>query len=219
MFGNFSALSGSLSASLQQIIATAQSLGICGGNPSPQPPLTTGSLGSFANIAFPLVKRAFGPALAPSLIQVQPMQMPSAGIFYQDYTYGDPMNDPKIKIFTFDEMIQAGIMPWESNTHDMNRLLSGLTPEESRKLRRKFRKLWRKKLAEKKNDLAGRVKNPDMAKRMASDEDKRLGKGQAKPTKEQRRRRREMLRDEFVKAARDRAHELKTNGEDPSSTR
>lgn len=43
------------------------------------------------------------------------------------------------------EAYDAGIVPPDSRfLHDMRRNLSQLPPEESRKLRRKFRKLWRK---------------------------------------------------------------------------
>lgn len=43
------------------------------------------------------------------------------------------------------EAYNAGIVPPDSRfLHDMRRALSQLPTEESRKLRRKFRKLWRK---------------------------------------------------------------------------
>jgi len=43
------------------------------------------------------------------------------------------------------EAYDAGIVPPDKDfSHDMNNILSQLTPEESRRVRRKFRKLWRK---------------------------------------------------------------------------
>lgn len=43
------------------------------------------------------------------------------------------------------EAYDVGIVPLDTRfLHDMSRSLSQLSPEESRKLRRKFRKLWRK---------------------------------------------------------------------------
>jgi len=50
------------------------------------------------------------------------------------------------------EAYDVGIVPPDKNiSHDMGRSLSQLTPEESRRVRRKFRKLWRK-LARKNSD-------------------------------------------------------------------
>lgn len=54
--------------------------------------------------------------------------------------------DARFKFVLFDEMMKAGIMPTENWHHDMNRLMGALSPDEQRRLRRKFRKLWRKAL-------------------------------------------------------------------------
>jgi hypothetical protein len=57
------------------------------------------------------------------------------------------------------EAYDAGIVPYtfDKMRHDMNRLLADLPPEESRKLRRRFRKMWRniirKNLLPNSNDL------------------------------------------------------------------
>lgn len=123
------------------------------------------------------------------------------------------MNDLKIKILTYDEMIKAGVMPWDNNSHDMNQLLSVLSAEEQRKARRKFRKLWRKKLKAEVERNTKEIHDPKQAKAANERAEKKFGKGQ-KPTKEQRRRRRELLKDEFVKAARERANKLKATGEE-----
>jgi hypothetical protein len=49
---------------------------------------------SFTKFAFPLVRRVFNPALAPSLVSIQPMTVPHSGVFYLNYTYGD-QSDPE----------------------------------------------------------------------------------------------------------------------------
>ncbi len=41
-------------------------------------------------------------------------------------------------------MFNAGIIPIEETPHDMTRVLSQLPIEDARKLKRKFRKVWRK---------------------------------------------------------------------------
>jgi hypothetical protein len=44
---------------------------------------------SFSKFTMPLIRRVFPQTLAPQLISVQPMTMPSGLIFYTDYTYND----------------------------------------------------------------------------------------------------------------------------------
>lgn len=67
------------------------------------------------------------------------------------------------------EAYDAGIAPYtfDKLSHDMNRLLSDLPPEEARKLRRKFRKMWRnlvrKNIRANSNDL---IRNSTIAHRM-----------------------------------------------------
>jgi hypothetical protein len=46
-------------------------------------------------------------------------------------------------------MFECGILPMEKTTLDMRRALQQLPPEEARRFKRKFRKLWRKAMQEK----------------------------------------------------------------------
>lgn len=46
----------------------------------------------FSSIAMPLVRRVFNPQVAQQLVSVQPMTLPSAGVFYMDYTYGSDLD-------------------------------------------------------------------------------------------------------------------------------
>jgi hypothetical protein len=54
--------------------------------------------------------------------------------------------NPAVRMMIHHVMFQEGIVPMEDTTMDMNRALAGLSPEEARKMKRKFRKLWRKEL-------------------------------------------------------------------------
>jgi hypothetical protein len=47
------------------------------------------------------------------------------------------------RMFTHAVMFKEGIVPMEDPHMDIRRALAGVTPEEARKLKRKFRKLWR----------------------------------------------------------------------------
>lgn len=47
-----------------------------------------GNVGGFQNMAFPLVRRVFGPLFAQELVAIQPMSLPSGLLFYLDFTYG-----------------------------------------------------------------------------------------------------------------------------------
>lgn len=64
------------------------------------------------------------------------------------------------------EAYEAGIIPPSTHfLHDMRRHLEQLPPEESRRIRRKFRKLWRK-LARKNNASANElIKGSETANR------------------------------------------------------
>ena len=44
-------------------------------------------VGGFMNVAFPLVRRTFGPLFAQELVSVQPMSLPAGLLFYLDFTY------------------------------------------------------------------------------------------------------------------------------------
>jgi len=44
--------------------------------------------GYFSTVQFPIVRRVFSPLKANSIVSVQPMSVPSGGIFYLDGYYG-----------------------------------------------------------------------------------------------------------------------------------
>ena len=52
--------------------------------------------------------------------------------------------DPLRKIISDSVYHSLGIVPIEWAGHDINKVLASLPPDEARKMRRKFRKLWRK---------------------------------------------------------------------------
>lgn len=52
--------------------------------------------------------------------------------------------DPLKKLFLDSAYHTLGIVPIEWTGHDINKVLATLPPDEARKMRRKFRKLWRK---------------------------------------------------------------------------
>lgn len=64
---------------------------------------TSGDVGGFTNIAFPIVRRVFGGLIANELVSIQPMSLPSGLLFYLDYTYGNN-NGPH----SIDESIYGG---------------------------------------------------------------------------------------------------------------
>ena len=64
---------------------------------------TSGDVGGFTNIAFPIVRRVFGGLIANELVSIQPMSLPSGLLFYLDYTYGNN-NGPH----AIDESIYGG---------------------------------------------------------------------------------------------------------------
>jgi hypothetical protein len=47
----------------------------------------TGGIAGYNKIAFPLVRRVFGQLLAPELVAIQPMNLPSGLLFYLDFKY------------------------------------------------------------------------------------------------------------------------------------
>ena len=54
--------------------------------------MSSGDVGGFTNIAFPIVRRVFGGLIANELVSIQPMSLPSGLLFYLDYTYGSDGN-------------------------------------------------------------------------------------------------------------------------------
>jgi len=74
------------------------------------------------------------------------------------------------KILMQNVYLTAGVVPIDSVYADVNKALQGLSPAEQRKMKRKFRKMWRK-LAR-----ARRAGQPTYARRS-------LGLGSREPTK------------------------------------
>lgn len=84
---------------------------------------------------------------------------------------------------TFLTYHQLGIVPLSYDEKDINRILSSLPPDEAKKMRRKFRKLWRK---------ASKIKPPSNSKLgrlYAVRYKEQMGYGEAEPTKKQKRNR------------------------------
>ena len=73
----------------------------------------------------------------------------------------------------------AGIVPLETLNHDVNRILEGLPPDEARRMRRKFRKLWRKAFQRDAVAMGKTEKSKGRMKRM-------YGVGEESPSKNQR---------------------------------
>ncbi len=55
--------------------------------------------------------------------------------------------DPVRRFLAHLAMFEEGLVPYEVFYSDINRSLSSVSPEDARKMRRKFRKIWRKLLA------------------------------------------------------------------------
>lgn len=121
--------------------------------------------------------------------------------------------DPKLKFLLFDEMIKAGIMPAEATHLDINRLLAELPPDEQRRLKRKFRKLWRtalkKHLKALKNNTPSYLGETEAKRRENSwvTRKKQLFGTNKHPSREQRRHRKNVVQDEMMQAAKKRARE------------
>ena len=87
------------------------------------------------------------------------------------------MNDVLRSIMKFQVHMELGVAPIEQVSHDVNKILASLPPEEARKLKRRFRKLWR---AAARDGKAGAQK-------------RRLGFGEKNPTKSQKTNRKAFL--------------------------
>lgn len=81
--------------------------------------------------------------------------------------------DPIVKILQDTALISLGIAPIGSTHDDVNRALDKLPPDEARRMKRKFRKLWRKFVAA---ETKGRRRSRQEAV---------TGKGQLVPTRRQ----------------------------------
>jgi hypothetical protein len=86
------------------------------------------------------------------------------------------------RIFIHTAMFQEGIVPMEDPTMDVRRALKGLQQEDARRLKRKFRKLWRKQM---KKQL---VKLPEERKKLVKNKYVAVPK-KGKPTRPSRRQR------------------------------
>lgn len=86
------------------------------------------------------------------------------------------MDDELTKKVAFALMLEMGIVPIESPTKDVRTALESLTPEEARKAKRKFRKLWRK---------AAKWRTNSRAIAGGPGTDRRVGKGLKSPTRRQ----------------------------------
>lgn len=51
----------------------------------------------YGKFALPLIRRVFPAKIAPDIVSVQPMSLPSGAIFYMDYTYGSNIKQTKKK--------------------------------------------------------------------------------------------------------------------------
>jgi len=89
-------------------------------------------------------------------------------------------------------MFESGILPMEKTTLDMRRALHQLSPEEARKLKRKFRKLWRKAMRKEVGDPKGKRAE---AKEQATKT--RLGVGKHVPSRAERNARKQLVFDQF----------------------
>jgi hypothetical protein len=82
--------------------------------------------------------------------------------------------DPIFKILQNAAFHEMGIAPLDMIIYDYSRVLSELPPDEARKMKRKFRKLWRKA-----------AKKP--GKGIAKTYTEQLGLGSKEPTRKQKR--------------------------------
>lgn len=128
--------------------------------------------------------------LVCELIKVQPLPVPSGNIFYLDYAYGEEtkMKDHERAVLMA-TMFEAGIIPLEQGetSFDMKRVLAQLPPEEAHKLKRKFRKVWRK-LAQ-----AGSAKSLDKSRTKHT-----YGVGHPNPSRDARRNRKDLVFKHFL---------------------
>ncbi|HAN16498.1 MAG TPA: hypothetical protein DCP73_13255 [Chloroflexi bacterium] len=74
--------------------------------------------------------------------------------------------------------LSLGVAPLDTVHFDINKMLAGLPPDEARKMRRKFRKLWRKYTKRKMSEAKG-VSHKQTAVR-------EVGLGEQSPTRAQR---------------------------------
>jgi hypothetical protein len=109
------------------------------------------------------------------------------------------MNDVLRSIMRFHVFTELGVAPIDSVPYDMNRILASLPPDEARKLRRRFRKLWRAAAKAKASSSA----RPEREKRV-------LGLGAEKPSKSQKANRKALLLGRVFRDVEQRIKESKT---------
>lgn len=115
------------------------------------------------------------------------------------------IRDPRQQVVMFDEMVKAGIMPWDAGMKDMNKVLEHLNPEEARKLRRKYRKVWRRNMQRQIANLEKKLAaDPAGSYHIKVFQDQiaglkvKYGAGNPKPTRTQRVTRRREVATQFV---------------------
>lgn len=96
---------------------------------------------------------------------------------------GDGLNDLERLLLQL-AMFNAGIVPIENVEHDMRRALQQLAPDEAKRLKRKFRKMWRRAACRSDNGASDAMK-------------RKLGIGKKTPTREERNQRKKLVFDEL----------------------
>lgn len=86
------------------------------------------------------------------------------------------------RMFTHAVMFKEGIVPMENPHMDIRRALAGVDPEEARKLKRKFRKLWRS-LRKSDPGLKKQANQKYVAPKVMGEEAEKVAVAQVKPTK------------------------------------
>lgn len=100
------------------------------------------------------------------------------------------MNDAELALLQA-LMFQQGVLPIEQVRHDMRRMLDQLPPDEARKLKRKFRKLWRK--------LARSEHPENLARPLGRNLRSRIyGEGKVHPTRDNFEARKRLVRTHFL---------------------
>lgn len=99
----------------------------------------------------------------------------------------NPYDDPLFLVLFTTKMTESGIVPiqWGHIDDSADRDLAGMSPDEARVAKRKFRKQWRK--AAKQSVRSSKKMSSETVQRFIKDY---MGKGNLLPTKKQRRNRR-----------------------------
>lgn len=103
------------------------------------------------------------------------------------------------RVFIHAVMLQLGILPMENAELDMGRVLHQLEPEEARKFRRKFRKIWRQQMK-----ASQHVSGQQMTRSQQNQEEnlkRRLGVGKQVPSRAERNARKKLVFDRLWREA------------------